>query len=94
MVRQFEHVHPLLPPMRRASRNGRLYVGPCPFCADGGEDRFHVWMEASNGRPAERCWCRVCNHHGLLKYLAPYEGDPSTTRRCRLRCSSVCLCRA
>jgi hypothetical protein len=69
MVRQFEHVHPLLPPMRRASRTGRLYVGPCPFCADGGEDRFHVWMEASNGRPAERYWCRVCNRHGLLRYL-------------------------
>jgi hypothetical protein len=83
MVRQFEHVHPLLPPMRRASRNGRLYVGPCPFCADSGEDRFHVWMEASNGRPSERYWCRVCNRHGLLKSLDHTEqaaSVPSTLR--------------
>jgi hypothetical protein len=30
--------------MQRASRAGRLYTGPCPFCADGGDDRFHVWV--------------------------------------------------
>jgi hypothetical protein len=62
-------LHPRLPSMRLASRNGRMYVGPCPFCPDGGEDRFHVWMEASGGRPAERYWCRVCNQRGLLKHL-------------------------
>ena len=51
----------------------QLYTGPCPFCVDGGEDRFHVWMEASNGRPAERYWCRVCNRSGLLHSLDQEE---------------------
>jgi hypothetical protein len=57
-----------------------MYVGPCPFCPDGGEDRFHVWMEASGGRPAERYWCRVCNQSGLLKHLdgEGRHGDAST----------------
>ena len=77
IVRYAEQIHPLLPPMRLASRNGRLYIGPCPFCADGGEDRFHVWMEASGGRPAERYWCRVCNRSGLLKHLSREEAAPS-----------------
>ena len=27
-----EQLHPQLQPMRLASRNGRMYVGPCPFC--------------------------------------------------------------
>jgi hypothetical protein len=68
-VRYAEQLHPQLAPMRLVSRNGRLYTGPCPFCADGGEDRFHVWMEASGSRPAERYWCRVCDRRGLLKNL-------------------------
>jgi len=68
-VRYAEQLHPRLPPMRRSSRTSHVYVGPCPFCADGGDDRFHVWMEASGGRPAERYWCRVCNRRGLLKNL-------------------------
>lgn len=72
-MRYAEHIHPLLGPMRRTSRNGNLYQGPCPFCADGGDDRFHVWMEASGGRPAGRYWCRVCNRSGLLKYLGREE---------------------
>lgn len=72
-MRYAEHIHPLLGPMRRTSRNGNLYQGPCPFCADGGDDRFHVWMEASGGRPAERYWCRVCNRSGLLKHLGREE---------------------
>ncbi len=75
-MRYAEQIHPQLPPMRLASRNGRMYVGPCPFCADGGEDRFHVWMEASGGRPAERYWCRVCNRSGLLKHLGREEAAP------------------
>lgn len=78
-----EQLHPRLQPMRLVSRNGRLYTGPCPFCADGGEDRFHVWMEASGGRPAERYWCRVCDRRGLLKNL---NGDEQPlampSRRC------------
>jgi hypothetical protein len=61
--------------MRLVSRNGREYVGPCPFCADGGTDRFHVWMEASGGRPAGRYWCRVCDRRGLLKNLDRDEGS-------------------
>jgi hypothetical protein len=68
-MRYSEHIHAALGPMRRTSRHGKLYQGPCPFCADGGDDRFHVWMEASGGRPAERYWCRVCNRSGLLKNL-------------------------
>ncbi|HMQ29528.1 MAG TPA: hypothetical protein PKD53_02325 [Chloroflexaceae bacterium] len=68
-MRYAEQLHPQLAPMRLVSRSGRLYTGPCPFCADGGEDRFHVWMEASGGRPAERYWCRVCDRRGLLKNL-------------------------
>lgn len=74
--------------MRFASRNGRLYTGPCPFCADGGDDRFHVWMEASNGRPAERYWCRLCNRHGLLRSL-DQEDDWSSVRSKPVR-ASVC----
>ena len=68
-MRLAEQIHPQLPPMRRVSRNGRLYTGPCPFYADGGDDRFHVWMEASGGRPAERYWCRICDRRGLLRSL-------------------------
>ena len=68
-VRYAEQLHPQLHSMRLVSRKGRLYVGPCPFCADGGDDRFHVWMEASGRRPAKRYWCRVCNRRGLLKNL-------------------------
>ena len=67
--------------MRLVSRSGRLYTGPCPFCADGGEDRFQVWMEASGDRPAERYWCRVCNRRGLLRNLGNDEaraGSPGT----------------
>jgi hypothetical protein len=75
-VRYAEQLHPRLQPMRLVSRNGRLYTGPCPFCADGGEDRFHVWMAASGGRPAERYWCRVCDRRGLLKNL---DGDEQPT---------------
>lgn len=67
-MRYAEQLHPRLHPMHRAGRAG-LYQGPCPFCADGGDDRFHVWMEASGGRPAGRYWCRVCNRSGLLKNL-------------------------
>lgn len=85
-VRYSEQLYPLLPPLRRASRNGRLYTGPCPFCPDGGDDRFHVWMEASAGRPAERYWCRVCNARGLLRNLdrnsaQPAPPNPSSVRR-------------
>ncbi|NTU82878.1 MAG: hypothetical protein HGA45_26510, partial [Chloroflexales bacterium] len=68
-----EQLHPRLQPMRLVSRAGQLYTGPCPFCADGGEDRFHVWMAASGSRPAERYWCRVCNRRGLLKNLGQDE---------------------
>jgi hypothetical protein len=78
-VRYAEQLHPRLQPMRLVSRAGRLYTGPCPFCADGGEDRFHVWMAASGGRPAERYWCRVCDRRSLLRNL---DGDeqPLATR--------------
>jgi DNA primase catalytic core, N-terminal domain len=76
-VRYAEQIHPRLAPMRLVSRRGRLYTGPCPFCADGGEDRFHVWMEADSGRPAERYWCRVCNRHGLLRSLDREEDGRS-----------------
>ncbi|NJO83628.1 MAG: hypothetical protein HC828_13035 [Blastochloris sp.] len=79
-MRPAEQIHPQLPPMQLASRHGRLYTGPCPFCADGGEDRFHVWMEASGGRPAERYWCRVCNRRGLLKYLGRDDSPSSAPR--------------
>lgn len=79
-MRYAEHIHPLLGPMRRTSRNGNLYQGPCPFCADGGDDRFHVWMASSGGRPAERYWCRVCNRSGLLKYLGREEDWPQLQR--------------
>ena len=78
-MRYAEQIHPRLPPMRFSSRNGRLYTGPCPFCADGGDNRFHVWMEASDGRPAERYWCRVCNRRGLLRSL-DQEEDWSSVR--------------
>ncbi|NTU77918.1 MAG: hypothetical protein HGA45_00705 [Chloroflexales bacterium] len=61
------------------SRTAHVYVGPCPFCADGGDDRFHVWMEASGSRPAERYWCRVCDRRGLLKNLDRDE-QPATVR--------------
>lgn len=85
VVRVVEHIHPQLPPMQLASRNGRMYVGPCPFCADGGDDRFHVWMEASGGRPAERYWCRVCNARGRLASLdregKPASGSAASTHR-------------
>jgi hypothetical protein len=77
VVRVVERIHPQLPQMQLASRNGRMYVGPCPFCAEGGEDRFHVWMEASGGRPAERYWCRVCNARGRLASL-DREGKPAS----------------
>jgi hypothetical protein len=77
--------------MRRAGRAG-LYKGPCPFCADGGDDRFHVWMEASGGRPAGRYWCRVCDRRGLLRNLdrddeAPWqpEARPAPAQRARQR---------
>jgi hypothetical protein len=76
-VRYAEHLHPRLAPMRLVSRVGRLYTGPCPFCADGGEDRFHVWMAASGSRPAERYWCRICNRRGLLKHLGEETGERS-----------------
>jgi len=76
-VRYAEQLHPRLQPMRLDSRTGRLYTGPCPFCADGGEDRFHVWMAASGSRPAERYWCRVCDRRGLLKNLGQDERPPS-----------------
>jgi hypothetical protein len=71
--------------MQRASRAGRLYTGPCPFCADGGDDRFHVWMEASGSRPAERFWCRVCNRRGLLRNL---QGEHSASAPERQRMST------
>jgi hypothetical protein len=74
--------------MQLASRNGRMYIGPCPFCAEGGEDRFHVWMEASGGRPAERYWCRVCNARGRLAALdregKPASGSAAATDRPKL----------
>jgi hypothetical protein len=76
-----EIIHPQLPPMRRVGRNGQ-YHGPCPFCADGGADRFQVWLEASGGRPAGRYWCRVCQRHGLLSSLnrmAPAHSHPQRT---------------
>ncbi|HMQ30428.1 MAG TPA: hypothetical protein PKD53_06840 [Chloroflexaceae bacterium] len=76
-MRYAEQLHPRLQPMRLASRAGRLYTGACPFCAEGGEDRFHVWMEASGSRPAERYWCRVCDRRGLLKNLGEDERAPS-----------------
>ena len=76
-VRYAEQLHPRLQPMRLTSRTGRLYTGSCPFCADGGDDRFHVWMEASGSRPAERYWCRVCDRRGLLKNLGEDERDAS-----------------
>jgi hypothetical protein len=82
-VRYAEQIHPQLPPMRLASRRGRLYTGPCPFCADGGEDRFHVWMEASGDRPAERFWCRVCNRGGLLRSLDQEERRSGGTEPAR-----------
>lgn len=72
-MRYAEQLHPQLPPTRLVSRKGRLYTGPCPFCADGGEDCFHVWMAASGSRPAERSWCRVCDRRGLLRTLATDE---------------------
>ena len=75
-MRYAEQLHPRLHPMRLVSRRGRHYAGPCPFCADGGEDRFQVWMEASDGRPAERYWCRVCDRRGLLTHL---DGDEQPT---------------
>lgn len=64
-----EQIHPQLTSMQRASRAGRFYTGPCPFFADGGDDRFHVWMEANGGRLAERYWCWVCDRRGLLRNL-------------------------
>ena len=89
-MRYSEMIHPALGPMRRTSRSGKLYQGPCPFCADGGDDRFHVWMESSGGRPAERYWCRVCKASGLLKQLgADHAWDElrpdiaKATPRCR-----------
>jgi hypothetical protein len=84
-VRYAEQLHPQLQPMRLVSRQGRLYTGPCPFCADGGEDRFHVWMESSGGRPAERYWCRVCNRRGLLRNLGrdeqPHPSPPERPKQ-------------
>jgi hypothetical protein len=84
-----EIIHPQLPPMRRVGRTGQ-YHGPCPFCADGGENRFQVWMDADGGRPAGRYWCRVCNRRGLLKSLdrpgiAP--SSPGLPKRQRQRSS-------
>ena len=82
----FVTIHPKLPPLRLTSRHQRLYTGPCPFCADGGTDRFHLWMDAdaSSGRPAERFWCRVCNTSGLLAQLdqpdRPDRPDPRAPR--------------
>jgi DNA primase (bacterial type) len=79
-VRYAEQLHPRLQPMRLTSRTGRLYTGSCPFCADGGDDRFHVWMEASGSRPAERYWCRVCDRRGLLKNLGKTSVMPLQRR--------------
>jgi hypothetical protein len=70
--------------MRLVSRRGRLFVGPCPFC--GGEDRFHVWMEAAGGRPAERYWCRVCDRRGLLRSL---DRDDAPDRQREARPNAV-----
>lgn len=40
--------------------SGDEYAGPCPFCPDGGEDRFHVWQARGN------YWCRVCDKKGFV----------------------------
>lgn len=48
--------------MKRAC--GDEYVSSCPFCPDGGTDRFHAWREKGN------YWCRQCEAKGFVDDLA------------------------
>ena len=49
---------------KHAGTDGGVYIGPCPWCE--GDDRFHVWPNAT--RP--RYWCRKCDRKGdAIQYL-------------------------
>ena len=55
---------------RNSSYNGGQWVGPCPICADGGEDRFHVWPKKGDGM----YWCRQCDEGGdVIKFIQRVE---------------------
>jgi DNA primase len=53
--------------IRVSSVSGGEYAGPCPFCREG-NDRFHVWPNASNLISGKyvggRYWCRQCGVAG------------------------------
>jgi hypothetical protein len=51
--------------MRLTNPKTGEHVGPCPFCSTG-DNRFHVWTQASANRPAWRFWCRNCGESGLV----------------------------
>ncbi|MFV9505456.1 MAG: hypothetical protein AB4911_12950 [Oscillochloridaceae bacterium umkhey_bin13] len=81
-VRPAVTIHPDLPPLRLVNRRTEEYAGACPFCGgDARSDRFHVWMTASDGRPARRFWCRSCDESGLLE--TRFGGDQADANRDR-----------
>jgi hypothetical protein len=51
------------PMVKVARTGGGEYAGPCPFCADQGEDRFRVQLQAPPGKKPEgsRWMCRYCS---------------------------------
>jgi len=66
---------------RAASTNGGEYVGPCPFCPDGGTNRFHVWPNDRGGR----WWCRRCERSGDAIAYQVERGDLTPQEAGRLR---------
>ena len=57
---------------RTSGTRGGEYHGPCPFCADGGKDRF--WVHPHHGTTG--VWkCRVCDRGGdAYRYIMERDG--------------------
>ena len=53
-----------LPKKANHWQDGPEHWGPCPFCK-GGDDRFHVWPQATY----PHYWCRHCGAHGRLPWF-------------------------
>ena len=55
-----------------STTGGGEYAGPCPFCPDGGDDRFRVQPAAG------RWWCRRCSPdgrwHDAIAYVMRRDG--------------------
>jgi hypothetical protein len=83
-VRPATIIHDALPPMRLTNPKTGEHVGPCPFCA-AGDNRFHVWTQASDNRPAWRFWCRNCGESGLVNVRFGDRDDKPRAERTESR---------